>query len=218
MPEMEMQDTTTNTTSTAAPGYSQQVTISGVDTTLEITPFHAGFNTFTITLSDAATGAPPQNINAVYLRFTNQEARIGPIVTTLNSTGESSGRYSAIGGYMSQPGNWEIDLVVQRIGAYDLNHSFETNLGTSSDHENMDMGADMNMNMEDHEAGTSTTTSDADATKNELDSSPSPPTFDSFAWLAIGLSVAVGVASAYYFRKSKKQLEGTLKTLEGKEG
>ena len=217
MPEMEMQDTTT--TSTAAPGFSEQVTISGVDTTLEITPFHAGFNTFTVTLSDAAaSGLPPQNINAVYLRFTNQEARIGPIVTTLNSTGEGSGRYTAIGGYMSQPGNWEIDLVVQRIEAYDLNHSFEANLGASSDHENMDMGADMNMNMEDHEAGTSTITSDTDATENVLDSSPSPPAFDSFAWLAIGLSVAVGVGSAYYFRKSKNQLEGTLKTLEGKEG
>jgi len=72
--------------------------------------------------------------------------------------------------------------------------------------------------MEDHEAGTSTITSDTDATENVLDSSPSPPAFDSFAWLAIGLSVAVGVGSAYYFRKSKNQLEGTLKTLEGKEG
>ena len=71
------------------------------------------------------------------------------------------------------------------------------------------------MNMEDNEAGTYTTTSDA--TENELDSSSSsPPAFDSFAWLAIGLSVAVGAASAYYFRKSKKQLEGTLKTLEGR--
>ncbi|MDQ4065994.1 MAG: CopD family protein, partial [Thermoproteota archaeon] len=209
MPEMEMQDT-----STATPGFSEQVTISGVDTTLEITPFHAGFNTFTITLNDAATGLPPQNINAVYLRFTNPEARIGPIVTTLNSTGESSGRYSAIGGYLSQTGNWEIDLIVQRMGAYDLNHSFDATLGTSSDHENMDMSADMNMNMENHDAGTSAT-SDADTIENELESPP-PPTFDSFAWLAIGLSVAVGAGSAYYFTKSKKQLEGTLKTLEGR--
>jgi hypothetical protein len=45
---------------------------------------------------------------------------------------------------------------------------------------------------------------------------PSPPAFDSFAWLAIGLSVAVGAGTAYYFRKSKQQLEGTLKTLEGR--
>lgn len=211
MPEMATQDTT----STATPGFSEQVTISGVDTTLEIRPFHAGFNDFTVTLSDAATSSPSQNINAVFLRFTNQEARIGPIVTTLNSTEDGSGRYSAIGGYLSQTGDWEIDLIVQRIGAYDLNHSFEAVLGATPDHENMDMGADMNMNMnmEGHEASTSTT-SDADTMENELESS-SPPAFDSFAWLAIGLSVAVGVGSAYYFRKSKKQLEATIKTLEG---
>jgi hypothetical protein len=86
---------------TATPGFTEQVTISRVDTTLEIIPFHAGFNTFTVTLSDAASSSPPQNINAVYLRFTNPEARIGPIVTTLNSTDDgsgSSGRYSAVGG------------------------------------------------------------------------------------------------------------------------
>jgi copper transport protein len=212
IPEMGMQNTTT-----ATPGFSEQATISGVDITLEVTPFHAGFNTFTITLSDAAAGLPPQNINAVYLRFTNPEARIGPIVTTLNSTSDdSSGKYSAIGGYLSQTGNWEIDLIVQRIGAYDLNHSFDATLGTSSDHESMNMGADMNMHVEDHEASTATTTSaNTNATEGELESPPAPPALDSFAWLAIGLSIAVGAASAYYFRKSKQQLQGTLRTLEG---
>src|SRR5918997_1006616 len=126
MPEIEMQNTVT-------PGFSEQVIISGVDTTLEITPFQAGFNTFTVILRDPA-GSPPQNINAVFLCFTNPEARIGPIVTTLNSTGDDSGRYSAIGGYLSQTGDWEIDLIVQRMGAYDLNHSFDATLGASSNH------------------------------------------------------------------------------------
>lgn len=211
-PEMEMQNTTMTT-----PGFSEQVTIGGVDITLEITPFHPGFNTFTVTLSDAATGSPPQNINAVYLRFTNPEARIGPIVTTLNSTSDgSSGTYSTIGGYLSQTGNWTIDLIVQRIGAYDLNHSFDAALGASSDHENMDMGTNMNMHEEDHEASTATTSANTTATEDELESPASPPpTFDSFAWLAIGLSIAVGAGSAYYFRKSKQQLKNTLKTLEG---
>ena len=208
-PEMGMQNNAMTT-----PGYAEQATISGVDITLEITPFQAGFNTFTVTLIDAATGSAPQTINAVFLRLTNAEARIGPIVTTLNSTDDGSGRYSAIGGYLSQTGNWQIDLIVQRIGAYDLNHSFDAALGVSSEHGNMDMGG--NMNMENHEAGTSTT-SDADTIENELESPTSPPpAFDSFAWLAIGLSVAVGAGSAYYFRKSKKQLEGTLKALEGR--
>jgi hypothetical protein len=212
IPEMEMQNTTTTT-----PGFSEQVTIGGVDITLEITPFNPGFNTFTVTLSDAATGSPPQNINAVYLRFSNPEARIGPIVTTLNSTSDgSSGRYSTIGGYLSQTGNWTIDLIVQRIGAYDLNHSFDAALGASSDHENMDMGTNMNMHEENHEASTATTSANSTATEDELESPASPPpAFDSFAWLAIGLSIAVGAGSAYYFRKSKQQLKNTLKTLEG---
>jgi putative copper export protein/methionine-rich copper-binding protein CopC len=211
--EMGMQN------NTATPGFTEQVTISGVDTTLGITPFHAGFNTFTVTLSDAASGSPAQNINAVYLRFTNPEARIGPIVTTLNSTdgggGSSSVRYSAVGGYLSQTGNWEIDLIVQRIGAYDLNHSFDAALGAGSSHDNtMDMSADMNTHMEDHETGTSSTNSNAP--EDELESPTSPaPAFDSFAWLAIGLSVAVSAGCVYYFKKSQKQLENTIKKLEG---
>jgi hypothetical protein len=200
---------------TVTPGFSQEVTISGVDTTFEITPFHAGFNTFTVTLRDTA-GSSPQNINAVFLRFTNPEARIGPIVATLNRTDDGSGRYSAIGGYLSQTGNWTIDLIVQRISAYDLNHSFDVTLGASSSHDNnsMDMSADTNMQMQDHEAGTTTSTK-TNAQEDQLESPSPPPAFDSFAWLAIGLAVAVGFGSAYYFKKSKHQLENTLKILKG---
>ena len=197
---------------TVTPEFSQEVTISGVDTTFEITPFHAGFNTFTVTLRDTA-GSSPQNINAVFLRFTNPEARIGPIVATLNKT-DDSGRYSAIGGYLSQTGNWTIDLIVQRIGAYDLNHSFDVTLGASSSHDNsMDMSADMNMQMQDHEAGTISTKTNAQ--EDQLESPSPPPAFDSFAWLAIGLAVAVGFGRVYYFKKSKHQLENTLKILKG---
>jgi putative copper export protein/methionine-rich copper-binding protein CopC len=162
MPEMGMQNTVT-------PGFSEQVTISGVDITLETTPFHPGFNTFTVALSDAVSGSPSQNINAVYLRFTNPEARIGPIVTTLDKT-DNGGNYSAVGGYLSQTGNWTIDLIVQRIGAYDLNHSFDATIGASSSHDNMDMSADMNMQMQDHDAGTTST--NTSAREDELESPP----------------------------------------------
>jgi|SRR5215212_9993453 len=123
MPETRME--------TVIPGFSQGVTISDVDTTLEITPFNAGFNTFTVTLRDTASSSPPQNINAVFLRFTNPEARIGPIVTTLEKT-DDTGNYSAIEGYLSQAGNWTIDLIVQRLGAYDLNRSFDATIGAST--------------------------------------------------------------------------------------
>jgi hypothetical protein len=79
----------------------------------------------------------------------------------------------------------------------------------------------MNLHTQDHEAGTSTSTTatttitvNTNATEDELESPSAPPAFDSFGWLAIGLSIAVGTCSAFYFRKSKKQLEGTLETLE----
>jgi copper transport protein len=201
MPEMGME--------TVIPGFSQEVTISGVDTILEITPFHAGFNTFTVMLRDTAGSSPPQNINAVFLRFTNPEARIGPIVATLEKR-DNSGNYSAVGGYLSQTGNWTLDLIVQRIGAYDLNHSFDVTLGASSSHENMDMSANMNMQTKDHDAAITSTNTTAPGAESE----PPPPAFDSFAWLAIGLSVAVGAVSAYYFKKSKQQLKDTIRTFE----
>ena len=133
-------------------------------------------------------------------------------MTTLNSTGDI-GRYSATGGYLSQAGNWTIDSYCPKDGAYHLNHSFDATIGASTSHDNMDMSADMNMQMQDHEGGTTSTNSNAQ--EDELESPPPPPAFDSFAWLAIGLSVAVGVGSAYYFKKSSEQLKNTLKTLEG---
>jgi hypothetical protein len=36
--------------------------------------------------------------------------------------------YSATGGYLSQEGSWKIDLIAQRMNAYDINYSFIENL------------------------------------------------------------------------------------------
>jgi copper transport protein len=203
MPEIGMENSVS--------AFLEEATISGVDATFEITPFHAGFNTFTLMLRDAA-GSSPQNINAVFLRFTNPEARIGPIAATLDKTDDDSGNYSAIGGYLSQPGNWTIDLIVQRIGAYDLNHRFEATIEASPAHGNMDMHAEMNMQMQDNASSVRTTTTTNNAQEDQSESPP--PAFDSFAWLAIGLSAAVGVGSAYYYKRSKLQLENTLRMLK----
>ena len=90
--------------------------------TLKITPFNVGQNTFNVTLIDQS-GTFPTNIRNVLLSFTNQGAGIGPIVATLNKTAE--GKFAAQGSYLSQPGSWDIKVTAQRIGAYDLNHTFE---------------------------------------------------------------------------------------------
>jgi hypothetical protein len=81
--------------------------ISGIHTTLAISPFHIDFNTFTFTMQDMTNHQQqqqsPDNIQSVFLRFTNTDAGIGPIVATLNKTNnnDDSSTYSVTGGYLS---------------------------------------------------------------------------------------------------------------------
>lgn len=103
--------------------FSESSTVDNINVTLKITPFYVGQNTFNVTLTDQS-GTFPTNIRNVILSFTNQDVGIGPIVATLNKTGE--GKFAAQGNYLSQPGNWDIKVTAQRSGAYDLNHTFES--------------------------------------------------------------------------------------------
>lgn len=102
--------------------FSEQTTIDNVNLKNEIAPFSVGINTFNLTLTDQQ-GNPAKNIRNVIMQFTNTESNIGPIVAKLAKKGE--GQYSVTGGYLSQPGEWEIKVIVQRSGAYDLNYSFK---------------------------------------------------------------------------------------------
>ena len=103
--------------------FSESSTVDNVNVTLKITPFYVGQNTFNVTLTNQS-GTFPTNIRNVILSFTNQDVGIGPIVATLNKTGE--GKFATQGNYLSQPGNWDIKVTAQRSGAYDLNHTFES--------------------------------------------------------------------------------------------
>jgi copper transport protein len=191
--------------------YLQKATINGIDTTLEILPFNVGFNNFTVTLFDPAEGKAPQNINAVFLRFTNAEGNIGPIVATLNKSPD--GTYSSFGGYLSQAGNWKIDLVVQRIKAYDLNHSFDANLNATTNGTSSSSFSSSNTN---NTSATTTATTNANNMNNmdmNMAMTSSPP-FDFFAWLAVIMSIIVGAGSAYFFQKSRWQLQDTIELLK----
>jgi methionine-rich copper-binding protein CopC len=102
--------------------FSDQVTVDNVNLQYKITPFYAGTsNSFNVTLTDAS-GKPPTNIKNVIMQFNNKQAGIGPVVANLNKM--ENGLYSIEGGYLSQPGEWDIKIIVQRNEAYDLNHSF----------------------------------------------------------------------------------------------
>ncbi len=102
--------------------FSEQATIDNVNLKNAITPFSVGINTFNVTLTDQQ-GNPAKNITNVIMQFTNTESNIGPIVAKLAKKGE--GQYSVTGGYLSQPGEWDIKVTAQRSGAYDLNYSFK---------------------------------------------------------------------------------------------
>jgi methionine-rich copper-binding protein CopC len=104
-----------------ANAFSESSVVDNVNLTLIITPFYVGQNTFNVTLTNES-GMSPTNIRNVILSFSNQEVEVGPIVANLNKTGQE---FSAQGSYLSQPGNWEIGVTVQRSRAYDLNHAFE---------------------------------------------------------------------------------------------
>jgi methionine-rich copper-binding protein CopC len=103
--------------------FSDQITIDNVNLQYKITPFYAGIsNSFNVTLTDAS-GKSSTNIKNVIIQFNNKQAGIGPVVANLHKL--ENGVYIAEGGYLSQPGEWDIKIVVQRNGAYDLNHSFK---------------------------------------------------------------------------------------------
>jgi methionine-rich copper-binding protein CopC len=103
--------------------FSDHVTIDNITLQYKISPLYAGIsNRFNITLTDAS-GKSPSNIKNVIMQLNNKQAGIGPIVANLHEL--ENGVYSAEGGYISQPGEWDIKIIVQRDAAYDLNHSFK---------------------------------------------------------------------------------------------
>ena len=69
---------------------------------------------------------PLSNINNVIMQFTNQNQNIGPIIANLEKTGDQA--YSITGAYLSQEGEWNVKITVQRTGQYDLNHSFDISI------------------------------------------------------------------------------------------
>src|SRR5687768_3900091 len=114
---------TTNTTTNETNKFIEKTIIDQVDFKFEIIPFTAGdINTFTVTLKDEM-GKPIDNIKNVIMQVNNQEENIGPIIANLKKV--ENGIYNTTGAYLSQEGQWNIKITVQRTGEYDLNHSFD---------------------------------------------------------------------------------------------
>jgi methionine-rich copper-binding protein CopC len=115
--------TTTNTTKDEINRFLEKTMIDKVNLEFEITPLIAGMNIFTVTLKDEEMDKPIKNVKNVIMQFTNQDQNIGPIITNLKNA--DNGVYNTTGAYLSQEGQWNIKVTVQRTGQYDLNHSFD---------------------------------------------------------------------------------------------
>ena len=117
-------DNQTETTN-ALSKYSKNFTTENIILKFDISPFRTGQNTFNLT-SLYNNGTPVKNINNVYLEFNNPTKNIGPIVDVMKEM--SPGNYSSTGNFLSQNGDWEIKIIVQRTGEYDINQKIDINI------------------------------------------------------------------------------------------
>ena len=103
--------------------YSRNITTDDdVILEIDIVPFKTGQNTFNVS-TYYTNGTAVENIRNVFLEFNNPDKNLGPIVDTMSKT--DMGRYSSTGAYLSQTGNWDVIITVQRIGEYDINQQFD---------------------------------------------------------------------------------------------
>jgi len=104
-------------------GYSKNFTTAdNIVLKFKITPFSVGQNNFTLGIVHA-NGTAVENIKNVFLEFNNPEKNLGPLVDTMDKV--EAGNYSKSGSFISQDGNWQIKITVQRIGEYDINQQLD---------------------------------------------------------------------------------------------
>ena len=104
-------------------GYSKNFTTAdNVVLKFNLIPFSIGQNNFTLGISHV-NGTAVENIRNVFLEFNNPEKNLGPIAEIMDKVG--AGNYSKSGSFISQEGNWQIKITVQRIGEYDINQKLD---------------------------------------------------------------------------------------------
>jgi copper transport protein len=172
--------------------YIVQTKITNVNTKIEINPFYSGFNTFKVTFTDAA-GKPYTKVSSAEIVFNNAAVDITNEVANLQKI--RPGIFSVTGGYISQPGEWDMALSAQRVQDLDLYYEFTGKVTSAPS------------------APQSTVPVNQAANANNSMQEPTPR-FDSFAWLAIVLAAAVVFGSAFYYRRSKQELRNTVEMLK----
>ena len=104
-------------------GYSKNFTTQDdLILKFDIVPLKAGQNNFTLGIKHS-NGTAVENIRNIYLEFNNPEKNLGLLAETMEKT--SSGNYFKSGSFISQEGNWQIKITIQRIGEYDINQNVD---------------------------------------------------------------------------------------------
>ncbi|MDP9211070.1 MAG: CopD family protein, partial [Thermoproteota archaeon] len=101
--------------------------VQGVPIDLLIHPFHVGFNNFTISII-----GENQNLTEtsnIFIEFKKSDLSLGPIIASLKRINATS--YSTFGGYLSQSGEWDLKITIQRINSYDLNYRLGVTVNSS---------------------------------------------------------------------------------------
>ena len=162
----------------------QDLVNQGIPMTLTITPFHVGFNNFTVSIPEASQNS--SQISNVFAEFKKSDGSLGPIIAKLQKI--NPGVYSTTGGYLSQPGQWNMKITVQRMSAYDLNYRLKETLNGTVASQSEHMNMNMNMPM--------------DPTLSESQEIPAKSRFFTYLFILLG-TVVVTLSFIFYFQAKK---------------
>jgi copper transport protein len=162
----------------------QDLVNQGIPMTLTISPFHVGFNNFTVSIPEASQNST--QISNVFAEFKMSDGSLGPIIAKLQKI--NPGVYSTTGGYLSQPGQWNMKITVQRMNAYDLNYRLKETLNGTVASQSEHMNMNMNMPM--------------DPTLSENQEMPAKSRFFTYLFILLG-TVVVTLSFIFYFQAKK---------------
>ena len=92
--------------------------IQGVPISLFISPFVVGFNNFTLNFLGEYQNV--SELSNVFIEFKKADLSLSAINAKFERSNDTA--YSTFGGYLSQPGEWDLKITVQRSGSYDLTY------------------------------------------------------------------------------------------------
>jgi copper transport protein len=109
------------TSTEAAASFDSVQPAGDVDVQLSISPNQVGTNSFLLYLFPPSTGEPAE-VSRVRLRFQSPDSSLGPSeIVAEKSVGNS---YKAIGPFLNEPGDWQIQVQLRRVEADDVSAVF----------------------------------------------------------------------------------------------